>query len=71
MPTEVVYAVYTAWVSDNVVIHEDEAWPADHPIVREFPDAFTDVVPESIRRGQAPVEQATAAPGERRNTPRR
>ena len=51
-------------------------WPADDPVVREHPEYFStdprfgmnySVEPEGY---DAPVEQATAAPGERRATRR-
>lgn len=47
------------------------AVPADHPIVDEHPDVFSDE-PTLVwpRDWVAPVEQATAAPGETRATRR-
>jgi len=43
------------------------AWHPDHPLVAEFPDSFSDEPPEVFPIGwEPPVEQATAAPGERR-----
>lgn len=47
-----------------------EAWHATDPLVEANPWAFTDT--PSVVRGApvAPVEQATAAPGEVRNTER-
>ena len=47
-----------------------EAWYADDPLVQSHPWAFIDT--PSVVRGApgAPVEQATAAPGEVRNTER-
>lgn len=51
----------------------------DHPLVIERPDLFTDAEPEPDikmpakpgRGATAPIESATRAPGERRNTLRR
>lgn len=50
-------------------------WWADCPMVREHPDLFTDAPPESeiLPRNWKPsyvVEQATAAPGEKRTSTR-
>jgi hypothetical protein len=43
-----------------LVVREDEAFDADDPVVRAFPDLFS-----------SGVEQATARPGERRQTRQR
>lgn len=43
------------------VLHLDEPFPSDHPIVAQFPWAF---------RSDNDVEEATARPGERRTTRR-
>lgn len=68
---KVVYATATKHVGSGVV-HKGSHWPADDPIVRDHPDLFSDdarygmsysVEPDGY---DAPVEQATAAPGERR-----
>ena len=52
-------------------IHKGTAWYADSPLVVLYPDMFspkpTEVFP---RNWVAPVEQATAAPGEKRSTRR-
>lgn len=74
-----VYAKATVWVTSSLQLHEGEAWIADDPIVQRRPDLFTDT-PRIVRttlsraeiaaREQAPVEQATRAPGERRATRR-
>lgn len=57
----------------NLSLTQDEAWDADDPFVKHRPDLFTDE-PTYPRRTVAPVEptveQATAAPGERRNVRR-
>jgi len=59
-------------------IDEGEALPDDHPVVREFPGNF--ISPDEwaeVKAKQKPsfgpgpqVEQATAAPGEKRQTRR-
>jgi len=56
-------------------------WPADDPYVRANPGqfsadpryhlAFTEARPEYFGDAERTTEQATAAPGERRNTNRR
>jgi hypothetical protein len=66
----------------TVAINAGEAWAADDPVVEARPDLFADA-PESVRRSggriaerkrrrgsDAPVERATAAPGEKRDTER-
>lgn len=70
----VVYARSTVWVSRTVQLVRGEAWASDDPVVAANPDQF-DSDPEAagvLRRSvpAAPaVEQATAAPGERRSRP--
>jgi hypothetical protein len=60
----------------RAVIPKGSHWPADDPVVRANPDVFStdprygmlySVEPAGY---DAPVETATAAPGERRNTRR-
>lgn len=48
-----------------------EAWHASDPLVREHPDLFA-ADPPTVRGtpAEGPVEQATAAPGEKRTTRR-
>lgn len=46
-------------------LNMDEAWLADDPVVRAHPDMFKDR-PTHIRGTIDIIEQATAAPGERR-----
>jgi hypothetical protein len=60
----VVFARISASVED-VIIREGEAWASDDPFVELHPELFT-AAPARLRRTVAPVEQATAAPGERR-----
>jgi hypothetical protein len=53
-------------------VHKGTAWHADCPMVVEHPDLFSPDPPEVHPRGwkPAPVEQATAAPGEKRTVRR-
>lgn len=44
------------------MLNPDDIYGDDHPYVRARPELFTDAVV---------IEQATAAPGEKRNTARR
>lgn len=77
MPTpKIVFAVDTCSLREPgskypSTVHKGEAWYADSPLVRSYPDMFsakpTEVFP---RNWEPPVEQATAAPGEKRNTRR-
>jgi hypothetical protein len=54
-------------------LNEDEVFPDDHRFVKMFPGNFVDVMAqyESQMQVSAPVEQATAAPGEVRRGPGR
>lgn len=79
---QLVRAVTTATVAPvgdglPVNVHQGTFWPADDPIVQAYPTLFdTDLVPslsysvEPRRGATQPVEQATAAPGEKRTTRR-
>ena len=73
------YANFTGTVAHGgirVHVREGEAWDADSSLVKDNPGFFTDT-PTGVRtfgpRGVelAAVEQATAAPGEKRTTKRR
>lgn len=56
----------TASPTGGVVrIKRGEAWAADDPLVKARPGLFSNE-PPTVRRTAAPVEQATAAPGEKR-----
>lgn len=59
-----------AYMDDGtrLVTHVDQAWDADDPAVKERPDLFADAPIDP--RGTRPVEQATQAPGETRQTKR-
>ena len=50
----------------RVVVHRDQPWDANDPVVKARPDLFTPA-PSKV---QSTVEQATQAPGEKRNTRR-
>lgn len=76
---EVVFAKDTLNVTFNGQRHHiprGQAWDKADPLVARFPDAFSaderyvhrTVAEESA--GEAPVERATRAPGERRETRR-
>ena len=57
------FALATLFIHvDDLAVQIVEGWPYDEddPIVRQFPHLFSDVSPV--------VEQATAAPGEKRAT---
>lgn len=58
-------------------VQEGESYPEDAPVVKEFPQNF--LTPDEwaeqkakkrVMFGPGPVEQATAAPGEKRQTRR-
>jgi hypothetical protein len=58
-----------------VTVREGELWPADDPVVQAHPDWFESLVkakpkPPTAASAAPPVEQATAAPGEKRVTRR-
>jgi hypothetical protein len=76
---EVVYVKYDAWVDAcHRAVKVGEHYPADDPAVKAMPDAFTTDPrygvqwsgPPPAELAGAPVEQATAGPGEKRNTRR-
>lgn len=71
--SSIVVAVNTANVSmgdQRVHIERGTAWAADDPVVKAHPTLFTSDAGPNVYRSQAPVEQATRAPGERRATRR-
>lgn len=73
-PTKLVYAVATCGseTADGLTVNltRGDCWAADDPFVKAHPGLFSDeAIPR--RTTAAPViEQATAAPGERRATRR-
>ncbi len=77
----VVYASATASVvmpsGGSVPIRKGSHWPADDPIVAQYPHLFStdarygmNYTVEPQGYDDPPVEQATAAPGEKRNARR-
>lgn len=71
MSKQKVRATFSHWVTPTVYVREGDLWDADDPVVASHPDWF-EVAPEPKRaaRPEPPVEQATAAPGEKRTTRR-
>ena len=73
-----VYAVDTVQImmpdESMVLIRKGEPWSTDSPVVQFKPMLFSDQAdrpaPTSIGPDGLPVEQATAAPGEKRNARR-
>ena len=69
----IVYALTSAVTSNDggrIRIKEGEAFDSDHPTVKAHPDLFGDK-PSKVRGSKpepAPVETATADPGEKRST---
>jgi hypothetical protein len=69
---DIVFAVSTATVMDGLVpvqLIADRAYPADDPVVLRFPHLFVPLPKVYSSRGVV-VEQATAAPGEKRTVTR-
>lgn len=70
-----VLAKSSGFVDAHTEVRRGEAWPDDDPVVLAHPDMFTSEPGNErlLRSSQdtitrpAPVEQATAAPGERRH----
>lgn len=61
----------------RVMVHKGSHWPADDPLVTRYPDRFSPDPRWGLQYTQEPrgwddppVEQATAAPGEKRQTRR-
>lgn len=62
------------WSGGTTLLHRGQSADNDHPLVKERPDLWTDKAPGaslSTPRSTRPVERATRAPGEVRDTPRR
>lgn len=69
-----VYATFSTWVTPTVHLNRGEVWDSDDPVVLSHPDWFSDDAEPFLRRssdgsysGSPTVEQATAAPGEKRD----
>jgi len=79
---QVVYAKDTCSLATTgagqVLIHRGSHWPADDPLVKQFPHVFSDDPRYGLSysgdapdyMSEPPVEQATAAPGEKRTVRR-
>jgi hypothetical protein len=67
------FANCTTWVGEASQLIKDEAWDADDPIVQARPELFDDepTVVRGVRKRPEGVEEATAAPGEKRTRTRR
>ncbi|MFA5712528.1 hypothetical protein [Mycolicibacterium sp.] len=61
------------WSGGTTILHRGQSADDDHPLVRERPDLWTGENPGADLRSRKrrPVERATRAPGEVRDTPRR
>jgi hypothetical protein len=74
MKAKVKFARASTWIGVHpfrVKLTAGEPWYADHPLVVDNPDSFSDEPINPKPHGwSAPVEQATAAPGETRTTRR-
>ena len=70
---DIVFARET-FIAGHVTVVAGSHWPADDPIVRSFKNLFTDDpsfgMSYSVTPKPAAVEQATAAPGEKRTRSR-
>jgi hypothetical protein len=71
----IVYATSTTSITNDhgiaFTLHRGEVWDADDPLVKQRPQFFSDVpVVARVSHGEGfrLVEQATAAPGEKRRT---
>jgi hypothetical protein len=72
----IVYAKSTTSITNDAglsfTLHRGEVWSADDPLVKSRPHFFSDVpVVARVSQDQGfveVIEQATAAPGERRKT---
>jgi hypothetical protein len=65
----------TVMVPERCPLRRGHAWYSDHPAVEKYPEMFSDDPPEIYPLGwvppvELPVEQATAAPGEKRASSR-
>jgi hypothetical protein len=65
-------------IGQRLMVRKGTHWPADDPVVRQHPDAFSPDPRYGLQYSQEPkgwddppVETATAAPGERRQVRRR
>lgn len=73
---DVVYAQYDAQVTTpdggRFMVRLGQYWPPDDPVVRAAPEGLFSPDPRpGVSCSVPPVEQATAAPGEKRSAVRR
>jgi hypothetical protein len=62
-------AVTDFFPGNDPKVNAGDMYADDHPYVKSYPDYFEDpVVIHAPGRRSVPVEQATAAPGEKRTT---
>jgi len=60
-----------AWSQGTTQLTRGKSADDDHPLVLERPDLFSDQVPDAELSSGPVIERATAAPGEKRTTPRK
>ncbi len=63
---QVIDTAATQFQGVEYVVIAGQTFDAKHPLVRGRPELFREVVAD-VGAVRAPVEQATAAPGEKRN----
>jgi hypothetical protein len=63
----IVYPRSTGWVSETVFLNEGEPWDDSDPFVAQYPQHFSAEPGQALRGSGRQVEQATAAPGEKRD----
>lgn len=72
MADEYVYATQDVWLmsgGNGTFVRRGDKYAADDPIVKAHPLAFQRDDPRDVRGTSPVIEQATAAPGERRRRP--
>lgn len=60
-----------AWSQGTAQLKRGMSAEDDHPLVLERPDLFGDQAPDAELSSGPVIERATAAPGEKRTTPRK
>lgn len=58
------------WSQGTTQLKRGKSADDDHPLVLERPDLFSDEAPDAELSSAPTIERATAAPGEKRTTPR-
>jgi hypothetical protein len=64
---QVIDTAATQYKGFEYVVIKGQLFDDKHPLVKGRPELFQEVVPDVAYVRGAPVEQATAAPGEKRN----